>query len=83
MKARKAAMKVIKLQQKTLDSHLQEMPKHERVIAYSDLVFKRAAVEWLIATDQVSNNTTMCDLYDLYDVDCSQYGPSSILHSRT
>lgn len=46
-------MKAIKHQQKTLDSHLQEMPKQERVITYSELVFKRAAIEWLVATDQV------------------------------
>ena len=51
--ARRKALKIISEQQKTLDSHLKDMPKNERVIAYSELTFKRAAVEWLIATDQV------------------------------
>ncbi|KAJ7131123.1 hypothetical protein C8R44DRAFT_583248, partial [Mycena epipterygia] len=39
-----------KLQQKTLDPHLEEKP--ERVIRYTDQLFLDAAVEWLIATDQ-------------------------------
>ena len=53
-KKRKDAEKTDKLAQQQLDAHLQEMPKKERVIAYSHLVFRRAAVEWLIATGQVS-----------------------------
>lgn len=47
------ALKTIAEQQKTLDSHLQDMSKKERNVAYSELAFKRAAIKWLIATDQV------------------------------
>ena len=36
--------------QTTLDSHLAEQ---ETVVPYSDAVFREAALEWLIATDQV------------------------------
>ncbi|PCH39189.1 hypothetical protein WOLCODRAFT_55268, partial [Wolfiporia cocos MD-104 SS10] len=39
--------------QSSLDSHLQErLPPKERVIPYSDVLFREAAVEWLVATDQ-------------------------------
>lgn len=54
---RKEALETIKQQQQVLDGHLQDMSKKERVIAYSELAFKRAAVEWLIATDQVRLRT--------------------------
>ncbi|KAJ7124248.1 hypothetical protein C8R44DRAFT_619822, partial [Mycena epipterygia] len=51
VKARKAeATGPNKLEQQTLDPHLREKP--ERVIPYSDTVFRDAAIEWLIATDQ-------------------------------
>ena len=41
--------------QSTLDGHLRDVPPSERVIPYSDKAFREAAVEWLIATDQVCN----------------------------
>ena len=43
------------LQQSNLDGHLRKIPQQERVIPYSDKLFREAAVEWLIATDQVHN----------------------------
>ncbi|PSR75311.1 hypothetical protein PHLCEN_2v9174 [Hermanssonia centrifuga] len=52
VKKRKEANAKIKLQQQQLDAHLKEMPKKERVIAYSELAFKRAAIEWMIFTNQ-------------------------------
>ncbi|EKM49104.1 uncharacterized protein PHACADRAFT_202012 [Phanerochaete carnosa HHB-10118-sp] len=54
---RKASLETIKLEQKTLDTHLQDMPKEERVIHYSELVFKWIAVEWLAETDQVRRDS--------------------------
>ncbi|KAJ6523122.1 hypothetical protein DFH09DRAFT_938048, partial [Mycena vulgaris] len=45
-----AAEAAKKLQQKTLDPHLRE--KLERVVPYSDTLFRDVALEWLIATDQ-------------------------------
>ena len=40
--------------QQTINSHLTERKLAERVVPYSDKVFKQAAIEWLVATDQVS-----------------------------
>jgi hypothetical protein len=58
-KARKAAAEnTSKKTQNTLDGHLQDLPL-ERVVPYSDKVFREAAVEWVVATDQV------CGIADL------------------
>ncbi|KAK6995737.1 putative AC transposase [Favolaschia claudopus] len=55
VKARKAEAAEAKvLEQQTLDPHLQKKP--ERVVRYSDKLFRDAAIEWLIATDQVSHS---------------------------
>ena len=40
--------------QSRLDSHLREKPQKERVVPYSDDLFRSAAIEWLVSTDQVS-----------------------------
>jgi hypothetical protein len=39
--------------QRTLDADLVEKKFVKRVIPYSDQVFKTAAIQWLVATDQV------------------------------
>jgi hypothetical protein len=39
--------------QTRLDSHLKERPVREMMIPYSDQSFREAAIEWLVATDQV------------------------------
>jgi hypothetical protein len=39
---------------RTLDHDFTEKKVSERVIRYSDKLFRQAAVEWLVATDQVS-----------------------------
>lgn len=48
VKKRKEA--VVKEKQTSLTSHLQERSK---VVKYSDALFHHAALEWLVATDQV------------------------------
>jgi hypothetical protein len=40
--------------QQTINSHLIERKLAERVLPYSDKLFKKAAIEWLVTTDQVS-----------------------------
>ncbi|KAJ7804259.1 hypothetical protein B0H14DRAFT_2383867, partial [Mycena olivaceomarginata] len=45
-----ADAEVKRLHQQTLEPHLREKP--ERVIPYSDELWREAALEWLIATDQ-------------------------------
>ena len=39
--------------QRTIDSHLTERKLVDRIMPYSDKIFRKAAIEWLIATDQV------------------------------
>ena len=39
-----------------LDHDLREKKLSERVIPYSDKLFRRAAIEWLVVTDQVRNS---------------------------
>ena len=36
-----------------------ELPRKERVIPYTDALFREAAIEWLVATEQV-NETYSC-----------------------
>jgi len=40
--------------QQRLDPHLEEKPPRERVIPYTDDLFRDATIEWLVSTDQVS-----------------------------
>jgi hypothetical protein len=39
--------------QARLDAHLREPQPKEQIIPYSDAIFREAAIEWLIETDQV------------------------------
>jgi len=41
--------------QQTIDAHMTERKLSERVIPYSHQLFRKAAIEWLIETDQVSS----------------------------
>ncbi|KAI0037709.1 hypothetical protein FA95DRAFT_1506641, partial [Auriscalpium vulgare] len=50
VKSRKEKEK--KANQSRIDSHLQEKPAKERVIPYSDRLFREAAIQWLIETNQ-------------------------------
>ena len=36
-----------------LDPHLREKPQKEKIIPYTDELFRDAAIEWLVSTDQV------------------------------
>jgi hypothetical protein len=40
--------------QRTIDGHLVEKKMADKTVAYSDKVFWQVAIEWLVATDQVS-----------------------------
>ncbi|KAI0040533.1 hypothetical protein FA95DRAFT_1502712 [Auriscalpium vulgare] len=50
VKARKEHQK--QATQSRLDPHLQEKPVTERVVPYSDKLFRNAAIQWLIETNQ-------------------------------
>ncbi|KAI0739796.1 hypothetical protein C8Q80DRAFT_1111210 [Daedaleopsis nitida] len=49
---RKEADANAKLAQQTLDAHLRTETPKERVYRYSEAIFRRAVIEWLICTDQ-------------------------------
>jgi hypothetical protein len=50
--------------QSSLDPHLKERPK-ETFVPYSDSLFRDAAIEWLITTDQVSLVTFLFCFHEL------------------
>jgi len=41
------------LQQSAVDEHFKQVAPEDKPITYSDEVFKEAAIEWLIETNQV------------------------------
>lgn len=49
--------------QRRLDPHLVEKPKKEPVVPYSDNLFRDTAIEWVVSTDQVSNEINLLILY--------------------
>jgi hypothetical protein len=51
VRKRKAAAEEVT---RTLDRDLREKKLTERVLPYTDKLFRQAATEWLVATDQVS-----------------------------
>jgi len=54
VKARKLAEAAASAQHQTsVEDHFPTQPPPERVIPYSDTLFKEAAEDWLAATDQV------------------------------
>ncbi|KAJ7023587.1 hypothetical protein C8F04DRAFT_956605, partial [Mycena alexandri] len=50
--AKKAAEADADKTQTTLDSSLREIPVKEKIIPYSDALFREAAIEWLVSTNQ-------------------------------
>ena len=55
MKARSEAEKeeAARLKQGSLYPHLADLGQKERVLPYTDSLFRQAAIDWLIATDKV------------------------------
>jgi hypothetical protein len=51
------------LHQTSVDDHFKPTTAEEKPTAYSDEIFKNAAIEWLIETNQVRNNPQMSN-YD-------------------
>jgi hypothetical protein len=51
--ARKKASEQV---QHTIDSHLVERKPADRVLPYTDQAFMKAAIEWLISTNQVHDS---------------------------
>jgi hypothetical protein len=45
--------------QSKIDGHLRDIPAKPKIVKYSDAAFREAAIEWLIATDQVRLH--LCD----------------------
>jgi len=54
IKSRKEAQAAVEdAKQLMLHPHLKEQPPLETYVAYSDALFREAAIEWLVSTDQV------------------------------
>jgi hypothetical protein len=51
IKKRKVAAELVT---RTLDHDLQEKKLTERVVPYTNKTFHQAAIEWLVASDQIS-----------------------------
>ena len=64
----KACKKKAELSWQAINSHLIECKLTERAIPYSDKLFKKAAIEWLVATDQVCLFSYLCYLYTVIAV---------------
>jgi hypothetical protein len=64
--------------QPDLHPHLKEKP---RVIPYTDASFRDAAVEWLVSTDQVSENVV--EFRIIVNFDRSQSKRFNIPHFKT
>ncbi|KAG1758115.1 hypothetical protein EDD22DRAFT_784350, partial [Suillus occidentalis] len=52
VKDRKNAAAIANAEQGSLDNHLREIKSTERVLPYSDKLFREAAIEWLASTNQ-------------------------------
>ncbi len=50
---------------RTLDCDLREKKPMERIIKYSDNAFHQAAIEWLVATDQASQEIHSVAVFDV------------------
>jgi hypothetical protein len=75
IKKRKAAAKLVT---RTLDRDLREKKLTERVVPYSDKTFHQAAIEWLVASDQVCSFLRVLLSFNMIASICSQYWPSNI-----
>jgi hypothetical protein len=62
VKARNDAEKeeATRLKQGSLDPHLAKLGEKERVLPYTDALFRQAAIDWLVATDQVCVSMHHC-----------------------
>jgi hypothetical protein len=62
---------------RTLDRDLKEKKLKDRVVPYTDKAFRQAAIEWLVATDQVSQILGIVRSFDADGFTCSRYRPSN------
>jgi hypothetical protein len=53
VKDHKTATAITNIEQQSLNDHLREIKPTERVVPYSDKLFREAAIEWLASTNQV------------------------------
>ena len=66
--------------QTRLDAHLEEIPAKTRVVPYSDELFRKTAIEWLVVTDQVRRsslcvaNSSLCECSQLMHLPTQSFG---------
>ena len=51
---------------RTLDRDLREKKPSERIVKYSDHTFHQAAIEWLVTTDQASQEFHSVAVFDIH-----------------
>lgn len=66
-KARRAATLEAILHQTQVNGHFKVAAPEDKPEPYSDQLFKDAAIQWLIETDQVSGFISLPELYFLID----------------
>ena len=63
-KSRKAAIKE-RLQQTQVNDHFEKAQPESKPEPYSDGLFKEAAIQWLVETDQVCITLSFLQMYNL------------------
>ena len=75
-KARHAQILEENLRQTNVNDHFKPAPKEEKPEPFSDELFKQAAIEWLVETNQVrTGNINELDKLDsfFFHIQCSQF----------
>ena len=80
-KKRRAVMIEETLRQSQVHEHFDKAKPKDKPKVYTDEIFKEAAIQWLIETDQVS--TVFSCLYSLLIMSISPFRLSNIHHSKT
>jgi hypothetical protein len=71
----RSARRQLKHATQTLDCDLREKKFKERVVPYTNKIFCQAAIEWLVATDWISQILRVVLSFDANDFTCSRYRP--------
>jgi hypothetical protein len=80
-KKRRAAVAEETLRQSQVHEHFDKAKPEDKPKVYTDEIFKEAAIQWLIETDQVC--TTVSGLNSLLMISNSLFKLSNTLHSKT
>jgi hypothetical protein len=71
-----------KLKQGHVNEHFKTVKPEDRPVPYSDALFREAAIQWLIQTDQVTFKCLFLKLKLICNAHNSQFKHSNIPHTR-